>query len=715
MKKLLRYFFPRKKDFWTALLVGIATAAFIYLAFLQRHFFSYRYFIYAVFIAGISTLVVGWLNRFFILPIWENVSKGIRTFTITISLFLTLILLLNIRIEPLYYILPDTDLEITFSIDPLLQDQEGVRLLWIETGQGYVPYTYLEYTGQWERVFGNTIFSPDQSVTLRWSGKVGREAEIAFRKTVYDQPITIVWNGVSQSGNLRGDPTQDAFFRENIDIPWFYFLPFALSFVIFSFYLLFCAFVIIGNWQIKPSQHSQPHMLSWLWYMLPMLLVWIFVLLILWPGILTNDSLTMWAMAASGRIDDWQSAFYTYLLSLLMRIVPSPGFVLMIQIAVFALVTAWGLTFLQKLRVPRIILWIISIIMAVFPPSILYVVTLWKDIPYAIALLAFTIAFFAITTSGGLWITRRYRWILLGVLAFLVGIFRHNGAPVALISLLFLPIFFHKQWKYYIGSILVALAIFLLVRGPLYDRITVEQESTGQSNLIYLHHIAAHLDAGTHLSNDEVDYLNQYLPIEEWDYNCCYVGDISYNSNFARAAFLSNTPLNRSLAIALFKRAPFVDLKHAFCAGEMAYQFMNDQQCWHTKSLHGFISTSPNQEDWIGNNNRADVTEASLFPSLVEPLILILRPFGIFDASLNFYLRPAFWLFVSVLSLSLLAIRRQSPHLLLTLLPIFGQSLLLFLIAFAPAFRYYYGNCIVGIFLLGCAFVPAENARRDLE
>jgi hypothetical protein len=147
----------------------------------------------------------------------------------------------------------------------------------------------------------------------------------------------------------------------------------------------------------------------------------------------------------------------------------------------------------------------------------------------------------------------------------------------------------------------------------------------------------------------------------------------------------------------------------------MAYQFMNDQQCWHTKSLHGFISTSPSQEDWIGNDNRAGVTEASLFPALVEPLILILRPFGIFDASLDFYVRPAFWLFISALSLSLLAIRRQSPHLLLTLLPIFGQSLLLFLIAFAPAFRYYYGNCVVGIFLLGCAFVPAENARRDLE
>lgn len=709
MKRLFRYFFPRTKDFWPALLVGFSTAVFIYLAFLQRHFFSLRYLSYALVITATVTFITGWLNQHVIAPAWVNLPKGIRIFTISITLFLTLILLINIDIQPLYYILPDTTLEISFSIEVLPQEQEGVRLLSIETGQGYVPYTYLDYSGQWERIFGNTIFSPDQSVTLNWTGKVGPEAEIAFRKTAFDQPITITWNGVSQLFNLRGIPNQDALFRQKFEIPWFYFLPFIISFAITGFYLLFSALVILGNWQITSSKRPHPHSQPWLWFMLPMLLIWIFVLLILWPGILTNDSLTMWYMADSGRIDDWQSAFYTYLLSLLMRIIPSPGFVLFLQITLFAFVTAWGLSVLQRIGVSQAILWLLSILMAVFPPSILYVVTLWKDIPYAIALLAFTIALFSIAVSEGQWGAKNFRWVLLGFLAFFVAIFRHNGSPVALISLIFLLFFFRKQGKFYLGSIIVALAIYVLVRGPLYDHITIENKSTGQSNLIYLHHIAAHIDAGTQLTNDEEIYIDSFLPLDKWDYDCCYVGNISYNPDFARGAFLANTSQNRALTLALFQRAPLVDINHFFCAGEMAYQFMNDQQCWHTKSLNGFISAHPGRENWIGYNNRAGISEAPIFPRLIEPLVLALRPFGIFDASLVFYLRPAFWLFLSVLSVSILVIRWRYLGLLVALLPVFGQSLLLFLISFAPAFRYYYANCLIGIFLLGCLFIPVKT------
>jgi hypothetical protein len=474
---------------------------------------------------------------------------------------------------------------------------------------------------------------------------------------------------------------------------------------------VFAAFITIGNWHVKPIKNLKTRRFSWLRFMIPMLLLWIFILFILWPGILTNDSLTMWNMANTGLIDNWQSAFYTYLLSLLMRIIPSPGFVLILQIMLFAFVTAWGISVLQSYGVSQTVLWLVSVLMAIFPPSILYVVTLWKDIPYAIALLAFTIAFFAIAASDGRWGVKKFRWVLLGVLAFLVAIFRHNGSPVALISLIFLPIFFRKQRILYIGSIIVAVSIYLLVRGPLYDHITIENERTGQSNLIFLHHIAAHIDAGTQLTDDEETYLNRFLPLDEWDYDCCYVGNISYNADFNRRAFLANTSQNRALTLALFQRAPLVDINHAFCAGEMAYQFMDNQQCWHTKSLHGFNTAQPGREDWIGDHNRSGISEARIFPRLVEPLILALRPFGIFDASLVFYLRPAFWLFLSLFSVSFLIIRWQSPRLLLTLLPVFGQSLLLFLIAFAPAFRYYYANCLIGIFLFGCLFVPAKRSE----
>ena len=710
MKKLFSHFFSGIRGLVIAAAIGVSIAAFVYLAFLQRHFFSYRYIAYTIAIAAASTLAVGWCNQHYIYQRLRFLAKKIRGFTIAIAIFLSIILLINIKIEPFYAILPDTSLEITFNTPPLPDDQEGVRLLLIETGQGFVPYSYLEYHGEWERIFGNTIFSPNQEVAVNWTGKVGTQAIIAFRKTNFSQPLTVTWNGTSQTQNLQGDNKEDLFFRTNFDIPWYYFLPFIVSFFVTAFYLTLTALIWMAGWNIPQNASAAQHKPStWLVFALPMLAVWLLVLLILWPGILTNDSLSIWSMAQTGQIDDWQSAFYTFLIAVLSGIVPSPAFVLILQIIIFALVVAWGLSILRTNGVPPFVLWSASLLMAFFPPTILYVVTLWKDIPYAIAMLALTIGLFAIVASDGKWGTQHGRWVMIAIFAFLVGIFRHNGAPVAAIVVLMLPFAFRKFWKPYASAAALSIFLILLVRGPIYDQWIVAQERSGQSNLIFLHHIAAHIDAGTNLTTDEEQYLNQFQPVNDWNYSCCYVGNISYDQDFNRSGFLSNTPSNRKLAIDLFKRAPLVDIRHAFCAGELSYQFMNNQQCWHMKSLHGFINTHPGKENWIGNVHNTGISEASLLPGLISPLILALRPFGIFDASLVFYLRPAFWLFISMMASSVLVIRRQNPNYLVALLPTLGQSLLLFLIAFASAFRYYYSNCLIGIFLLASIFLPQKD------
>ena len=709
MASLFTFFFPSFKDFLLAFITGVSTALFIYLAFLQRHFFSYRYLASAILIAIAVTIISAFLNRHLLSPAFRKFPQPIKIFAVGAAFFLSIILLINIKIEPVYFLLPDEKLEISFTIEPLPPDEEGVRLLWIETGQGYVPYTYIQYDGQWERVFGNTIFPPGQSVAIRWTGKTGTAAEIAFRRTSFSQPLQISWNDSSEIFDLRGVQGQNIQFPKLFDIPWIFFVPFCVSFFITSFYSAFIFLIWLGSWPGLGHDPARLRKVNPLVFAIPMLVIWLVILLILWPGILTNDSLTTWYIASSGKIDDWQSAFYTYLLSILMRIVPSPAFVLIIQIIAFSLTTVWGLSILQKRGVPVPILWCISLLMALFPPTLLFIVTLWKDIPYAIALLAFTIATFAIAASNGEWGARRARWVALGIIAFLVAIFRHNGGPVALVVLLALPLVFRKYWKAYIGAFAVALLLYILVRGPFYDRVTVQDDDTGQSNLIYLHHIAAHLDAATDLAQKEKEYLDGFLPTEDWDYDCCYVGNISYDKEFERDAFLSNTAANQKIAFSLFERAPLVDIRHAFCAGEMAYQFMNNQQCWHMKSLHGFISTQAGKEDWIGEPNRSGISENSLFPALVEPLILVLRPFGIFDASLAFYLRPAFWLFISAVAMAVTIIRQQNLRFILPLLPALVQSLLLFLIAFAPSFRYYYGNCLAGIFLLGAIFMPAQS------
>ncbi len=303
---------------------------------------------------------------------------------------------------------------------------------------------------------------------------------------------------------------------------------------------------------------------------------------------------------------------------------------------------------------------------------------------------------------------RAVHWLWLGLAAFLTAIFRHNGAPVAAACLLALLVVYRKTWKPFLGACLVAALLYLGVRGPLYKSVAMDQTNAGQTNLIYLHHIAAHLDAGTWLEPDERAYLEAFKPLQDWTYSCCYVGTISYNNSFDRQAFLASTPQNRALALALFAREPLVDISHALCAGELSWRFENN--ACYMKSSHGINTWDAGLVDWIGPNE-AGLQDQSLLPGLVAPAVRLLRGFGFLDDMLVFWLRPAFWLYIGAFSAAVLVLRRRDARFLLALLPALSQAGVLLLVSFAPAYRYHYGTVLAGVFLLGLIFIPGGQSE----
>jgi hypothetical protein len=703
--KFIKLIYSNILDFLISLIIGLSLAGSIYLGFLQRHFFSYRYLAYAIFIAFVGTILSGWINFYVISPATRTISKGIKTFAYISAIFLTLILLLNIKIQPIYYVLPDTRLEINFEIDKLSQNAEGVRLLWIETGQGYVPYTYIKYDGEWERILGNTIFQPNQSVKLSWEGKAGSYAEIAFRKTSFDQPISILWNGTSTIYNLNESDGINLIIEDTFDVSWGNYVPFILTFIISSFYTIFTLMIVAGKWDLSELKFNMKKSYHWFFYAIPMVLFWFLFLAIFWPGVLSNDSMALYGEALNGNFSNSQSIFYEYFLSILLELIQSPAFILGIQIILFALIISWGLSLLERYGVPRLVLWTISLLMAIFPPNMVFSVTLWKDIPYAFSLLLLSIFLLSIAVSKGEWITKKTNWIWLAFVGLLVGALRHNGWPASLLSLLLLPLIFRKFWKYFLGSLLIATFSFLVIEGILFDQIITKNESIDQSNLVYLHHIAAHINAGTYLNEDEEAYLNEFLPLSDWNYDACYVGSIWKDRSFDRESFANNTEKNRKLGLELFLRDPVVNISHMLTSGELSYRFIGNK-C-SMKSLHGLWSLNMGNIHWVIPNDN-NVRENSLLPGMIQPTMTLLKKFGYYDARVVSYLRPAFWLFLAFFSFSVLVIRKENIIFLVPMIPALTQSIVLFLIGFAPAFRYYYSNCLIGIFFLGCVFIPKE-------
>ena len=275
--------------------------------------------------------------------------------------------------------------------------------------------------------------------------------------------------------------------------------------------------------------------------------------------------------------------------------------------------------------------------------------------------------------------------------------------------LLALPVIYRDNWKRLTGSLALCLLLFVFVKGPLYTWVNVDRSKSGQSNLILLHHIAAHLKAGTPLEAGEKEYLDSFLPVDDWNYYCCYVGTISYDENFQREKFLSSSADNRKLALDLFLRDPAVDFRHTVCAGELTWRY-NNNQCY-MKSTHGFNSWAPGQTSWIIANEIGLKTDSKI-PGLVQPYVDMLRIFGFRDDFLVIYLRPALYLYLACFSVATLTIRRKDFRILLVLAPILIQSAILFLVSYAPAVRYQYSIYLVCVLLICSLFIPACDSKK---
>ena len=691
-----------------ATITGFSLGYFVYTNLLQRHFFSWRYLLVSLLVSIAFTFFFAWVNTQFLFVKIKQLSREKKLVLFIFALFLSIMLLFNLQIQPVYYLLPDSEMEMSMDIPAEREGVNGVQLLWINTGQGYVHHSNMEIEGDYELADTVLVFLPGQTVTIRWQGKAGLQTEFMFYATQYDQKVDVLWNGTASTLDLLGDDGEFLEFNFSTDMPlWLKSFSVLTSIIAFS-YLIILLVLAANLWEPKAKTINKRPAYDWLRFMLPMLVVWLFSLIVFWPGVISSDSNELWRQAVTGDFNDWQSAFFAMLLYLLIKIDYSLGFVLILQIVFFSSVVAYGLGRLEKRGLPKGILWLIAVLFALSPLNNMQAITLWKDIPYSISILWLAILFFEIYDSNGKWIEKKKHIFLLIFLTLLLSLLRANGIPMAGVSLLILSFVYKKQRKQFLTILAVLLLLFVFVKGPFYDFVGINREISGQSNLILLHHIAAHLEAGTELSADEYTYLNNLMPIDEWDYQCCYVVPITSDKNFNLNEFLANGSVNRKLTLDLFLRDPLVDIQHTLCSGDLAWRF-GQNQC-KTFSSHGFNTWSRGKQDWIVGND-FNLDEGSLLPHVIQPYADILRKFGFLDDSLVFYLRPAFNFYVFLLCLVIAYIRNEDWKIFLIGLPTILQTVLLFLINFAPVIRYFYSTNLVCLFFIAIVFYRKDSSE----
>jgi hypothetical protein len=455
----------------------------------------------------------------------------------------------------------------------------------------------------------------------------------------------------------------------------------ALSFLIFSIGLGFFTRPIKYATQIKTPWWI------WLLYATPFILNWILYLLAYWPGSLSYDSINQWEQMVNFKFSDWHPVFHTLTNWLITRFWHSPAAIAFAQIFAMSLVLGWGLFEQRRFGAPRWLPWLITLIIIAIPSNGFMVIALWKDIFYSISMLALTILVFNITLSHGEWIRKPNAWLYLSVSALFVALYRHNGAPVAFVTLLSFLVVYRKLWKPFLTVLILTLLIWMGIRGPGYDVLGVDRSSNQPGiGMALVHLIARYTNTDTPFLPQDRDLLQKIRPEENWPYEC----HLETNLFFTKLDWANLREYTTDLAILsvkLIHRAPSVFFDHVICTSSFLYQITQSPG-----SLYEPIETGVVLNDF-------GIKRESKFVWLKN----------ILDNSPNqsnqlfnwIFWRVPFWGYLLLASLILYGARSKNWMVLLVFLPVLLNMLPFVFMAVLQSFRYVYSTLIVSALMSG--------------
>lgn len=433
---------------------------------------------------------------------------------------------------------------------------------------------------------------------------------------------------------------------------------------------------------------------------LPMVLVWTVMLAVYYPGILTPDSNEQYRQAVTGVLSDWHPASYALTMRPFALLFKTPAAVAFFQILCLALLAAEAIELLGRYGLPKPARIALAALFTLAPPNLFFPITLWKDIPYALCQFWMFRILLEAVLSNSESLRKRTALIALTLSAVGVSLYRHNGVPIAIGSVIVYAVFLPKCRKKLLLAAALTLGSIILIRGPLYDRLNVRKSGFAGVNQIYVQLIAAHLEAGTPLDPAERETIEKIAPLESWVYDSCVIGTIRIQPGFDIDRAMVQTGANLKTVLSLTKKAPLVTARHFVTSSRMIWQ-LQPGSCYLYRI--GVEKYGDGSIQWVVDWD--DVTEASKIPALTRPL------FELFAVTVrrtiidSIFWRPALLSWLTLFLIVLTALRNRNPKLLLAAVPTLLQCGLMMFITVGQDARFQYGAVLIGLLCLGIPFL----------
>ncbi|MDB8558558.1 DUF6020 family protein [Turicibacter sanguinis] len=252
------------------------------------------------------------------------------------------------------------------------------------------------------------------------------------------------------------------------------------------------------------------------------LLCWIPLYILAYPGIITPDSLAqIQIINGDSVLSDHHPIIHTALIGIFYKLGyflfeshnGAVGIAILIQMIWMSLIFAYSISFLysQKVKSPYLIG--IAIFYGLSPIHAFYNITLWKDVLFSGVTLLLVIALYKLV------IQKQNSQLLMKDLVFLsltatgFVLLRNNGVYAYIFLLVFFVFFFRQHIRKVLPCSLLPLVIYIVVKGPVFSMLDVKSGHIVESLSIPLQQMGYLANHQELLTEEDKDLLNEIAPV----------------------------------------------------------------------------------------------------------------------------------------------------------------------------------------------------------
>ena len=246
----------------------------------------------------------------------------------------------------------------------------------------------------------------------------------------------------------------------------------------------------------------------------------IYLFFVVYPGSVTSDSMWQILQVHTGNYNNHHPYWHTRLIGLFLNI----GYWMfrdsnaaaatfnVFQCLLMAACFAYAVVTLYQYRVPKIWMLLPVLSFAVLPNHITYSSTVWKDVPFGLAVLTLVVAMFRIMRNVGK--SRMANFVILFLSGIGTCILRSNGWYAMLAAFVMLILFFRKRCRELLVPWSACLVLGWFLMGPALSAQGVSQVNFIEGLSVPLQQIARVIVNGGELTQEEIQLIDTVIDIE---------------------------------------------------------------------------------------------------------------------------------------------------------------------------------------------------------